>query len=561
MMPMRIAVVHTAGAPCGCAAAVTKGLHALGHDVVWVDSAEIERRAPEISESCDLVIDHTDTFRGTGLLRPFVRGLLETHDARIVGSDARACFRADNKAATKACWSNAGIPVPPGIVATSEIQDLPAWLRPPVVLKPAFEHMSRGLRVAATEAEIHSEIAALRDQFGQPVLVETFIPGRELAVSLLDGQQGLVVLPPLEWLTHPGDGAVLTEVFKRLNAPDDRQDAVPAVLSPGLSERLKELSLLAFRALGLRDYARFDIRLSAAGTFYFLEANTTPSLEPQEALALSAQWAGWDYTALVERMLEAALRRYGRFPVDRREPVRIALETGFVDLCVPAGVHHPPDSTRDLAALLDVGPGDNVLDLGCGTGLLAIAAARRGAGHVVAADIDPRALAATKKNAMVNGVADRIEVRAGAWYEALNGGWAGHAERFDLIVATPPQTPGHYAFGSRYGGHDGTHHLCRIIEGAADYLKPEGGRLWLLAISLANPSELLRRLRDRFEAVRIVHQTERRFTEQEYESVATGLMGHLLALRASGRSEFADAGGSSYAFKNLFICARGVKAC
>jgi D-alanine-D-alanine ligase len=557
---MRIAVISTVGAPCGCAEAVMMGLHALGHESVVVDSAEIEHRAAEISESCDLVIDHTDTFRGTGLLRPFVRGLLETHGARIVGSDARACFRADNKAATKACWSNAGIPVPPGIVATSEIQDLPAWLRAPVVLKPAFEHMSRGLHVAATEAEIHSEVAALLDRFGQPVLVEAFIPGRELAVSLLEEKDGLYMLPPLEWRIQSGDHAVLTEVFKRSNVPEARQDFMRVELPDGLSDDLRELSMLAFRALGLRDYARFDVRLSAAGTFYFLEANTTPSLEPQEALALSARWAGWSYPVLVEKMLSAALRRYDRSPLHEDENMHVALPTGPVDLVIPAGVHSPPASTWELAALLDVQPGERVLDLGCGTGLLAIAAAKLGADHVVAADIDPRALAATKKNAMVNGVAERIEVRAGAWYEALNGGWAGHAERFDLIVATPPQTPGHYAFGSRYGGHDGTHHLRRIIEGAADYLKPESGRLWLLAISLANPSELLRRLRDRFDAVRIVHSTERRFTEQEYESVATGLMGHLLALRASGRSEFADAGGSGYAFKNLFICARGVKA-
>ncbi|PKN59644.1 MAG: hypothetical protein CVU53_07160, partial [Deltaproteobacteria bacterium HGW-Deltaproteobacteria-11] len=119
---MRVAVVHTAGAPCGCAEAVAKGLHALGHDVVFVDSAEIELKVGEISRSCDLVIDHTDTFRGTGLLRPFVRGLLEAHGARIVGSDAGACFRADDKIAAKTCLASAGIAVPPGVAVTSKKQ-------------------------------------------------------------------------------------------------------------------------------------------------------------------------------------------------------------------------------------------------------------------------------------------------------------------------------------------------------------------------------------------------------------------------------------------------------
>ncbi len=551
--------MHTVGAPCGCAEAVAKGLHALGHDVVFVDSAEIELRAGEIAQSCDLVIDHTDTFRGTGLLRPFVRGLLEAHGARIVGSDAGACFRADDKIAAKTFLANAGIPVPSGVAVTSKKQKLPGWLKAPVILKPAFEHMSRGLHVVATDEEIHERIAALLDRFRQPLLVETFIPGREFAVSLLEEENGLSMLPPLEWRVHPGEADVLTEAFKRSYVTKERQDVFRAELPPELAADLGNLSILAFCTLGLRDYARFDIRLSIGGTFYFLEANTTPSLEPLEALALSARWAGWDYPALVEKMLSAALRRYGRRPLHRDENMNIMLPTGPVDLRIPEGVHHPPPSTVELAARLDVREGDRVLDLGCGAGLLAIAAARLGAGQVVAADIDSRALEATGQNALANGVADKIEICAGAWYEALNGRSAGDAGLFDVIVATPPQTPGHHAFGPRYGGPDGTKHLFKILQGAAVFLKPESGRLWLMAISLANPSELLRELRDRFHHVCIVHETERFFTGDEYESIETGLMNHFLALRSSGRSDFSEAGEGGYRFRNLFICARGVK--
>ncbi|MBA4397539.1 MAG: hypothetical protein C0394_09185, partial [Syntrophus sp. (in: bacteria)] len=285
---MRIAVIHTVGAPCGCAEAVAKGLHALGHEVVCVDSAEIELRAGEISKTCDLVIDHTDTFRGTGLLRPFVRGLLEAHGARIVGSDTGACLRADDKIAAKTCLANAGIPTPPGVAVTSKKQKLPGWLKAPVVLKPAFEHMSRGLHVAATQEEIHVGIAALIDRYRQPIIVETFIPGREFSISLLEEENGLSVLPPLEWRVHSGEAGVLTEAFKRTHVVQERQDVLRAELPPDLAADLKDLCILAFRALGLRDYARFDVRLSPGGTFYFLEANTTPSLEPFEALALSA---------------------------------------------------------------------------------------------------------------------------------------------------------------------------------------------------------------------------------------------------------------------------------
>ncbi|MCX5855679.1 MAG: 50S ribosomal protein L11 methyltransferase, partial [Deltaproteobacteria bacterium] len=388
---MRIAVVHTVGSPCGCAEAVASGLHALGHEVFFVDSEEMELMAGEVSKTCDLVIDHTDTFRGSGVLRPFVRLLLEGYGARIVGSDARACFLADNKIAAKTCLANAGIPVPPGIVVTSKKQTMPCWLKGPAVLKPAFEHMSRGLAFAETEDDIHRGIADLIDRFRQPILVETFISGREFAVSLLEEENGLNMLPPLEWRGQPGGAVVLTEAFKQSDVLEERGDVLRAELSPDLAAELENLSCLAFRALGLRDYARFDIRLSSGGTFHFLEANTTPSLEPFEALALSAQWAGLDYPALVKKMLSAALRRYGRPPFHEEGKICIALPTGPVDLHIPEGVHHPPASTLDLARLLDVREGERVLDLGCGTGLLAIAAVKLGAGRVVATDIDPRA--------------------------------------------------------------------------------------------------------------------------------------------------------------------------
>jgi D-alanine--D-alanine ligase len=559
-MIMRIAVIHTVGAPCGCAEAVAKGLHALGHKTLFVDSAQIELRAAEISQTCDLAIDHTDTFHGSGFLRSSVRWLLEAHGARIVGSDARACFRADNKIAAKTCLANAGIPVPPGVAVTSKKQKLPAWLKTPAVLKPAFEHMSRGLHIAATQEDIHGGIAALIDRYRQPILVETFIDGREFAVSLLEEENGLSVLPPLEWRVHPSEAAVLTEAFKQSHVPQERQDVLRAELPPDLAADLENLSMLAFRALGLRDYARFDIRLSSGGTFYFLEANTTPSLEPSEALELSARWAGMDYPALVGKMLSAAMKRHGQPPFRKEGKARITLATGPVDLLIPDGVHHPPPSTLGLAGLLDVREGDRVLDLGCGAGLLAIAAARLGAGHVVATDIDPRALEATRQNALANGIADKVEICAGAWYEALNGRSASDAGCFDVIVATPPQTPGRQAFGPRYGGPDGTMHLLKILQGAAVFLKPESGRLWLMAISLANPSEVLRQLREHFQDVSVVHETERPFTDHEYSSLGKGIVDHLLALRSSGRSDFRDAGEGRYVFKNLFICARGVKA-
>jgi ribosomal protein L11 methyltransferase len=72
-------------------------------------------------------------------------------------------------------------------------------------------------------------------------------------------------------------------------------------------------------------------------------------------------------------------------------------------------------------------PGARVADIGCGSGVLAIAAAKLGAAHVVASDIDPAAVEATRENAEANGVAAKITASESA--APPNG------QVFDVVVA------------------------------------------------------------------------------------------------------------------------------
>jgi D-alanine-D-alanine ligase-like ATP-grasp enzyme len=475
----------------------------------------------------------------------------------MVGSDAKASFLADDKIAAKTRLSAAGIPTPPGIVITSKEWELPQWLEPPLVLKPAFEHMSRGLVLARNKSDAPLKAADLLHRYGQPVVAEGYLPGRELAVPLLAGPKGVEVLTVLEWKLEDMEKNMLSETFKQADPP--AESMIPANLPLDLKEDIGALARKAFEVLGLRDYARFDVRLTRSGTPFFLEANVTPSLEVDEVFARSAKWAGLDYPALIERLLSSAQNRYRPLREKRENRMMIDLPTGRVNLVVPEQVHAPSPSSIDLARLLDVHPGETVLDLGCGSGFLSIAAAKLGAKHVVAVDIDPKALAATVDNARRNGVHDKIRALAGSWFEPLKE-WSRSRDalkQFDVIVATPPQTPGTRPFGQRYGGFDGTKHLFTILDQAPTFLDPNRGRLWTLTISLANPAGLWQRLEDRFSAVSLVHETQRFFTPDEYESMDAGLFGHLLHLRSSGRSRFSEDSNGRFFFRNLFIRAGG----
>jgi len=558
---MRIAIVHTVGSPCRCAEYIAGGLEALGHEPVIVSAEGIEARAREISQTCGLAIDHTDTFRGRGLFRSYVRLVLEAHGVRLAGSGSKACLLADHKALAKMRLSGSAIPVPPGITVASRDFAVPEWLQPPFIVKPAFEHMSRGLCRAMTEKDLKHAVAGLLHDLAQPVMIEMYIPGRELAVSVLDGSDGLEVLPPLEWL--PGTtGSILTEPFKLKERVGELDDAVAAELPPDLQGGLAGLARLAFRTLGLRDYARFDVRLSPGGTFYFLEANITPSLEPLEALALSAKWSGLDYPGLLDRIVTAALKRCKDGGAAGRQTTTVRLSTGPVTLETPEGVHAPTVSSAQLANHIDIGPGDCVLDLGCGSGVLSIAAAKLGARLVIAADLNPDALEATRINASKNGVQEKVVTVASSWYDGLEESMLRmHGIRqFDVIIATPPQTPGPGMFGPKYGGPHGIDKFMAIIEGIPPFLEPKGGRLWLLAITLADTETLLSLLRQKFLDVSIVNEAERVFTYDEYNALEPGLFAYLSTLRDAGVAQFRELGNVTGAFRNLVIRASGARS-
>jgi ribosomal protein L11 methyltransferase len=73
---------------------------------------------------------------------------------------------------------------------------------------------------------------------------------------------------------------------------------------------------------------------------------------------------------------------------------------------------HP--TTAMCLQFLDALPltGRSVIDYGCGSGILGIAALKLGAAHVIAVDLDPQALLATRENAIRNGVSSNLETQA-----------------------------------------------------------------------------------------------------------------------------------------------------
>jgi len=211
------------------------------------------------------------------------------------GSDARGAALALDKAKAKQCVSAAGVPVAEGAVWQGG--KMPQGLPFPVIVKPLFGGSSVGLKKIESAADL------IACKISEPLLVEEFLGGREFTVGVLNG----AVLPVIEIIPNGG-----TYDYKHKYTAGATRELCPAPIEKEKAEHLKDLALRAFRALGLRDFARMDFKENAKGQPYFLEANTLPGLTRTSLLPLAATTAGLPFATLCEQMASLAATRKNR---------------------------------------------------------------------------------------------------------------------------------------------------------------------------------------------------------------------------------------------------------
>lgn len=212
------------------------------------------------------------------------------------GSSPAASRLAMRKDAARERVAMFGVPVARG-ACVDKGEGVPAALASPVVVKPIAGGSSVGLRILRTREETDAFVA------DDTLLCEEYLSGREYSVSILGG----VALPPVE--IRPRGGVY--DYYHKYTA-GATEEICPVLLPPLVSEYLKTLARASFAALGLRDYARIDLREDASGKPHFLEANTLPGLTATSLLPLAASVAGISFPLLCERIADfAAARKRG----------------------------------------------------------------------------------------------------------------------------------------------------------------------------------------------------------------------------------------------------------
>ncbi|MBA3357935.1 MAG: D-alanine--D-alanine ligase [Thermoleophilaceae bacterium] len=294
-------------------ARVEDALERLGHDVVPVDVGVdlIERLRAEAPDICFVALHGRDGEDGT------VQELLEILDLPYTGSGVPACARAMDKVLTKHMLVEAGIPTPEFFAftqmafrelgAAETLPTIEERLDFPIVVKPSSQGSALGIKFARAAGDVPAALVSAFS-YDARVLLERYVKGRDLAVSVLGGDDSPRPLPVVEAVPREED----FYDFEARYEIGRTEFVCPAQLPEGVSERAAELALATFDTLGLYGFGRVDLMLDKADELFVLEANPIPGLTDTSLLPMAAEAADIGFDDLVGQILELALARAPR---------------------------------------------------------------------------------------------------------------------------------------------------------------------------------------------------------------------------------------------------------
>ncbi|MEJ7811215.1 MAG: D-alanine--D-alanine ligase [Gemmatimonadaceae bacterium] len=228
-----------------------------------------------------------------------LQAMLDMVGATYTGSGHLASALAMDKDLSKTLFRAAGVPTADWVMAPATQAQVAATLGFPVVVKPSKQGSTVGLSLVR-EAGALEDAVAEAFRYDDEVMIERFIPGRELTVSVL----GDIPLPVGEIKSKHEIYDYECKYTKGM-----AEEEFPADLSAEKTLEIHGHALAAFRALKLRGYARIDFRMSPEGRFHCLEANTLPGMTELSLLPQGALAHGLSFPALCERIVALAVGR------------------------------------------------------------------------------------------------------------------------------------------------------------------------------------------------------------------------------------------------------------
>jgi D-alanine-D-alanine ligase len=227
-----------------------------------------------------------------------IQTLLEIIGVPYAGSGRLGSAMAMDKDISKRLFQTAGVPTARWVMAPAAQSLVERQFGWPVVVKPSKQGSTVGLSVVKTAEEYPAAVALAR-KYDDEVMVEEFIPGRELTVGILAGRPLAV-----------GEIIPRHEIFdyECKYTPGMSQEIFPADLPADIARECGRLSILAHEALKLGGYSRVDFRLTPSGELFCLEVNTLPGMTATSLLPQAARASGINFPELCEQICRVARR-------------------------------------------------------------------------------------------------------------------------------------------------------------------------------------------------------------------------------------------------------------
>jgi D-alanine-D-alanine ligase len=282
----------------------------LGHEVIGLDvGADLVERLRATRPDAALIALHgPDGEDGT------VQSLLAAIGIPYTGSGPAACMCCTDKALAKHLMRGAGIPTPDfHSLAETAIKELGAGdalgsiassLGFPLVVKPASQGSALGVKFAQDSDGLPGALVGAFS-YGQKVVIERYVKGRDLAVSVLDGPSGPLPLPVVEAVPREED---FYDYESRYEI-GMTTFVCPAELPDTTTARAQELALAVYELLGCHGVARIDLMLDESGELWVLETNVVPGMTATSLLPQAADAAGIGFDELIARVLRSAFTR------------------------------------------------------------------------------------------------------------------------------------------------------------------------------------------------------------------------------------------------------------
>jgi len=279
--------------------------------------APIKKLVRQIEDdTSDLIFNICESLGGSPDEERRIAAVLELLEKRFTGSGSLALTLATDKALAKKLFDFHKVSSPDFVVIAPErVEGTRALKKFPLIVKPTAMDASIGIdakSVVRSVEELMERVQYIHNEFHNPALVEEYIDGREIYVSMIGNPP--IVLPPVEWDLSklPADlPRIAGTEAKWENDFKEAKEFVPEDITSNeeLMQKIREVAVNAWNALLIRDYARIDMRLTRDGTPYVIEVNPNPWLDNRAEFAMAARHAKpeMSHPDVIERIVELAM--------------------------------------------------------------------------------------------------------------------------------------------------------------------------------------------------------------------------------------------------------------